>query len=103
MFFEKLRLWSQEYPPADCDKALQATLAPLKIDVQGHDSPYVGADPTFAEELEAGSATGERTLQTVLTSGSSPEVKSPFAESWSGPPLPGVGSGATTPTKPRTS
>jgi hypothetical protein len=74
VFFEKLRLWSQAYPPADRDKALQETLSPLKIDMPGDDSPYVGADADRTAELASGAAAGERTLETVLTSGSSPEV-----------------------------
>ncbi|HEY9314057.1 DUF1254 domain-containing protein [Williamsia sp.] len=74
LFFEKLRLWSQAYPPAERDKALQETLSPLKIDVPGDDSPYVGAEAGWVAELEAGAAAGERTLETALTSGSSPEV-----------------------------
>lgn len=74
LFFEKLRLWSQAYPPADRDRPLQEGLAPLKIDVAGEDSPYSAADAAWARDLEKGLASGQANLRKVLTSGSSPEV-----------------------------
>ena len=40
MFLEKLRVWSQQFPPADRDRPLQASLAPLGITRAGA-SPYL--------------------------------------------------------------
>ena len=39
MFLEKLRVWSQQFPPAERDKPLQESLAPLGT-TQAGASPY---------------------------------------------------------------
>ncbi len=74
IFLEKLRLWSQAFPPAPRDQPLQESLAPTGIGQPG-ESPYTAADPAFATRLAAGLAAGEATLKKVLGGGgSSPEV-----------------------------
>ncbi|MFD6101449.1 DUF1254 domain-containing protein [Nocardia salmonicida] len=73
LFLEKLRLWSQAFPPAPRDRELQESFAPIGIDREGS-SPFVGADPETAAELRAGLRQGATDLDTALTHGSSPEV-----------------------------
>ncbi|WAC57926.1 DUF1254 domain-containing protein [Gordonia sp. SL306] len=74
LFFEKLRLWSQAYPPAPRDAVIERGLGEVGIADPGETSPYADARPDFAAELVAGRKTGERNLQKALTSGSSPQV-----------------------------
>ncbi|MFI6571475.1 DUF1254 domain-containing protein [Nocardia fluminea] len=74
LFLEKLRLWSQAFPPAPRDKEIQESLVPIGIDREGS-SPYVGgADAETTEALRAGLRQGATDLDTALTHGSSPEV-----------------------------
>ena len=73
LFFEKLRLWSQAFPPAPRDEALQASFAPLGLAEDGA-SPYVSAEADLGQSLRDGYAAGGQNLQKALTSGSSPEV-----------------------------
>ncbi len=73
LFFEKLRLWSQAFPPATRDRALQDSFAPLGIDRSGP-TPYSSPDDETAAALRAGLAAGRQNLDTALTKGSSPEV-----------------------------
>ena len=72
-FLEQLRVWSQAFPPATRDAALQAALADTGIGATG-DSPYVNVDETVAIALRDGLELGRERLETILTSGSSPEV-----------------------------
>ncbi|APE33167.1 hypothetical protein BOX37_03395 [Nocardia mangyaensis] len=71
LFLEKLRLWSQAFPPAPRDRELQDSLAPIGIDQVGP-SPYVNAET--ADALRAGVQDGAHNLDTALKHGSSPEV-----------------------------
>ncbi|UGT61932.1 DUF1254 domain-containing protein [Nocardia asteroides] len=73
LFLEKLRLWSQAFPPAPRDRALQDSLAPTGIGEQGS-SPYHRPDTDTAAALRAGLRAGANDLDTALTHGSSPEV-----------------------------
>ncbi|MFJ3404082.1 DUF1254 domain-containing protein [Promicromonospora sp. NPDC090134] len=72
-FFEKLRVWSQQLPPADRDKPLQQSLAPLGLTTPGP-SPYAGLPASRGAALTDGLARAEATLHEALVSGSSPEV-----------------------------
>lgn len=72
-FFEKLRLWSRQFPPADRDKPLQQSLAPLGLTGSGP-SPYRNLPTKTIAGLAAGIRKAEETLQTFLRSGSSPVV-----------------------------
>jgi hypothetical protein len=74
MFLEKLRLWSQAFPPAPRDVPLQDRLAPAGITQSGA-SPYAAPAAGFAAALRQGLAAGQAELTKVLqTGGSSPEV-----------------------------
>jgi hypothetical protein len=73
VFFEKLRIWSQQLPPAERDKPLQESFAPLGVTTAGP-SPYVGMPAAEATALADGLERGEATLHRALVSGSSPEV-----------------------------
>ncbi|MGI5219325.1 DUF1254 domain-containing protein [Nocardia sp. CA-290969] len=73
LFLEMLRLWSQAFPPAPRDRELQDSLAPAGIGDPGP-SPYVSMDEVTATALRAGLRAGEKSLDTALTHGSSPEV-----------------------------
>lgn len=73
-FWEKLRLWSQAFPPAPRDLPLQDRLAPTGITRHGK-SPYAAPEAGFAETLRQGLAAGKAELTKILESGgSSPEV-----------------------------
>ena len=73
MFLEKLRVWSQQFPPADRDKPLQEALAPLGTSHTGP-SPY----PTLPEDERTNLASAlddaKAALHEALVSGHSPEV-----------------------------
>lgn len=73
LFFEKLRLWSQQFPPAPRDATLQASLAPLGVTDSGA-APFAGLPTETIAALTSGLDTAKSTLHTALTSGSSPEV-----------------------------
>lgn len=70
-FYEKLRRYSREFPPALRDQALQASFAPLGL--TGEASLADAGDATRAV-LEAGYAEGKAALESLLHSGSSPAV-----------------------------
>ncbi len=73
-FWEKLRLWSQAFPPAPRDLPLQDRLAATGI-TRGGPSPYAAPEAGFAESLRQGQAAGHGELVKILQSGgSSPEV-----------------------------
>lgn len=72
-FLEKLRVWSQQFPPAPRDVPLQESLASTGIGAVGA-SPYVEMDPEQVERLAADLEAAKDTLVSVLTHGSSPEV-----------------------------
>ena len=73
MFLEKLRVWSQQFPPADRDKALQDSLAPLGT-TQAGASPYLTMPAEEVASLTAGLEQAKATLHQALVSGHSPEV-----------------------------
>jgi hypothetical protein len=74
VFWEKLRLWSQEFPPPPRDRSLQDRLAPTGITGSGP-SPFLRADPDLADALRHGRAAGEAALKQAMTAGgTSPEV-----------------------------
>ena len=130
VFLEKLRVWSQQFPPADRDQPLQQSLAPLGVTAAG-DSPYA----SLAEDDRASLASlahAQQVLHQALVAGHSPEMngwkltfhafdynldffevgastttgsRSPTRScgSWSARPRPLADCGATTPTRPPTS
>jgi hypothetical protein len=71
-FLEKLRVWSQAFPPAPRDQALQERLAPIGTAAAGR-SPYISPAPEFQEPLIAGLREGETNLRAALRSGVSSE------------------------------
>jgi hypothetical protein len=73
VFFEKLRVWSQQFPPADRDRPLQEGLAPLGITQVGS-SPYATLSADDRTSLVAGLEEAKSALHTALVSGHSPEV-----------------------------
>jgi hypothetical protein len=74
VFWEKLRLWSQAFPPAPRDLPLQDSLAPTGI-TQSGPSPYTTPGARLAEALRQGLAAGQATLKNILEAGgSSPQV-----------------------------
>jgi hypothetical protein len=73
VFLEKLRVWSQQFPPAPRDRPLQDSLASTGIAVEGA-SPYVSIPLSDAARLVGDMAAAKDALHTVLTHGSSPEV-----------------------------
>ena len=73
VFLEKLRVWSQQFPPAARDVPLQQSLAGVGIAEAGA-SPYTGLHINAATGLESGLADGKAALQKALVSGASPQV-----------------------------
>jgi hypothetical protein len=72
VFLEKLRVWSQQFPPADRDTALQASLAPLGI-ITGA-SPYITLGDDIHVGLVAALGQAQAALHHALVSGHSPQV-----------------------------
>jgi hypothetical protein len=72
-FLEKLRVWSQQFPPAQRDRELQAGFADLGLAGTGA-SPYATLPDAERTALAEGLEAGRAALQHALTSGSSPEV-----------------------------
>ncbi|WP_460752644.1 DUF1254 domain-containing protein [Myceligenerans cantabricum] len=70
---EKLRVWSQQLPPAHRDEPLQESFAPLGLTAAGP-SPYANLARPDAAALAAGLEHARTTLHEALVSGSSPEV-----------------------------
>ncbi len=76
-FWEKLRLWSQAFPPAPRDLPRQDSLAPTGI-TQSGPSPYAAPEASLAESLRHGLAAGQAALTNVLQAGGS----SPVVNGW---------------------
>ncbi len=72
LFLEKLRVWSQQFPPAQRDRPLQDSLASTGIAVRGA-SPYASMPLSDAARLVGDMDAAKETLHTILTHGSSPE------------------------------
>lgn len=72
LFLEKLRVWSQQFPPAPRDRPLQDSLAVTGISVAGA-SPYASIALSDAARLVGDMDAAKEALHTALTSGSSPE------------------------------
>lgn len=73
MFLEKLRVWSQQFPPAARDLPLQENLAPLGTTQEGP-SPYPTLSTEARADLAAGLEEAKAALHQALVSGHSPEV-----------------------------
>ena len=73
MFFEKLRLWSQQFAPADRDQPLQSSLAPLGVADTGA-SPFAHLTDEDEAALAAALSHAQATLHQALVSGHSPEM-----------------------------
>ncbi|KQR45186.1 ATP synthase subunit alpha [Microbacterium sp. Leaf161] len=73
LFLEKLRIWSQQFPPAERDRPLLQSLAPLGLAVEG-ESPYAGLPADTVAALAGGLTHAKDALHTALVSGHSPEV-----------------------------
>ncbi len=73
VFLEKLRVWSQQFPPAERDTTLQAGLAPLGTAVAGA-SPYTDLADDTHDHLVAALDDAQAALHQALVSGNSPEV-----------------------------
>ncbi|MER7604477.1 DUF1254 domain-containing protein [Nocardioides sp. NPDC127503] len=73
MFLEKLRVWSQQFPPAARDLPLQESLAPLGTAQEGP-SPYPNLSMEARADLAAGLEEAKAALHQALVSGHSPEV-----------------------------
>jgi hypothetical protein len=73
MFLEKLRVWSQQLPPAARDTSLQESFAPLGTTHAGA-SPYLTLPEEEVASLAAGLEAAKATLHRALVSGHSPEV-----------------------------
>ncbi|HWM15644.1 MAG TPA: DUF1254 domain-containing protein [Microbacterium sp.] len=70
-FWERYRVWSQSFPPADRDAALQASFARLGLT---GDTPLDDLDDATKAALEAGFTKGGEALDAILTGGTSPVV-----------------------------
>ncbi|MET0885112.1 MAG: DUF1254 domain-containing protein [Mycetocola sp.] len=70
-YWEKFRVWSQAFPPASRDLAVQATFEPLGL---AGSTPVDDLSDETKTILEAGYAKGVATLDSILTSGGSPVV-----------------------------
>lgn len=75
-FFEKMRLWAQEFPAAARDQPLQASFSPLGIDDSGRS--IADAPETVRGALSEGYQRGQAVLQKVLHSGGT----SPVVNGW---------------------
>lgn len=70
-FYEKYRVFSQTFPPADRDASLQASFALLGLTGE---TPVGALDDETKAVLEAGYAEGRAALDKILHSGASPVV-----------------------------
>ena len=77
VFWEKLRLWSQAFPPPARDQPLQERLAELGVGATGP-SPFVAAEPELADALRQAQERGRAGIEHALTSGGS----SPVVNGW---------------------
>lgn len=73
LFFEKLRVWSQQFPPADRDEPLQESFAALGLTTAGP-SPYADLEADTIAALVGGLEHAKEALHTALVAGHSPEV-----------------------------
>lgn len=73
LFWEKLRVWSQQFPPAPRDAALQESFAPIGI-AEREESPYRNLSDQDHAALAAGITAGERAIEQALHASSSPVV-----------------------------
>ncbi|PRB18873.1 DUF1254 domain-containing protein [Microbacterium sp. MYb62] len=73
LFLEKLRLWSQQFPPAPRDLPRQQSLAATGITHEGA-SPFASLSRADAARLAGGLDAAKEALHTALTHGSSPEA-----------------------------
>ncbi|WP_257153651.1 DUF1254 domain-containing protein [Streptomyces lunaelactis] len=71
-FFEQLRVWMADFPPAPRDAAYQDRFQPLGLLEEGP-SPYVQADPGLVHALEAGLAQGRARLEAAAHPPTDPE------------------------------
>ena len=76
-FYDKLRLYSQAFPPARRDQPVQASFAPIGLSTAG-DSPYLNPEPQLGRAITAGYAQGQENLHTALTTGGA----SPLVNGW---------------------
>lgn len=65
-FFEKYRVWSQQFPPAPRDQGIWESLAPLGLTGASH---VWEQEPAIVEALEAGYAGGKARIQAELHGG----------------------------------
>jgi hypothetical protein len=73
VFFDKVRLWSHEFPPPERDRSLQESFTPLGLNDSDRSIPDV--DEEIASALAAGYEHGRALIEKVLHSGgASPEV-----------------------------
>lgn len=72
-FVEKLRLWSQAFPPGPSDRARLASLAPLGLTARGS-SPLADFTPTRAAEWGDRLRSAQESLIAVLRAGAVPIV-----------------------------
>ncbi|MGV9867414.1 DUF1254 domain-containing protein [Rhodococcus koreensis] len=72
-FWEKLRVYSQAYPPAAQDLIAEQMFAPLGLLETGA-SPYLEAPPDLASVLTAGAEAGHQSLVAALKSGAGAAV-----------------------------
>ncbi|MFF2493337.1 DUF1254 domain-containing protein [Agromyces sp. NPDC058064] len=70
-FFERFRVYSQAFPPAERDAALQASFAPLGLTGQ---EPVGSLDDDVTSALELGFAEGRKVLEQILHSNLAPVV-----------------------------
>lgn len=73
MFWERLRLYLQAFPPAPHDVALQQAFAPLGL-LETGPSPYVNVDPALAAVLVEGAAQGRAGIEAALKSGAGDSI-----------------------------
>ena len=76
VFFEKMRLWTQEFPAPERDQPLQASFKPLGIN--DPDESIIDATGPVAQALSEGYERGQAVLQKVLHSGGT----SPVVNGW---------------------
>ena len=72
-FFEKLRVWSQAFPPSEIDAVALATYESLGLTSQ---TPIAQAPPELQDALRSGYADGKDALESAVRSGQGPLVSS---------------------------
>ena len=71
LFFERLRVWTQAYPPAPRDLEYQARFEPLGL--LAEESPFVDPDPALAAALRDGLRAGKEQLEQSLRNSPAPK------------------------------